>query len=194
MVNAAIPALAARATELKREQYSEMKEKKGRVAQLHLPAGAAMLYEQKTLLINIDVFKVPCTGRKRRRVDEPHQCVAMPVDPVQLLVLCSGAELTRWYAQSMLLKLKLNPQQYGKAGAPPDFAPTPASLMREMLCRLGPAFVKIGQALSSISGYVAALLFAAPGRAFIALRVVPLRYTQLTVGTVSCTIQIEETV
>lgn len=49
----------------------------------------------------------------------------------------SGAEVSRWYVHSSLLKM-----QEGKG------KDTPASLMREMLCRLGPAFIKIGQALS----------------------------------------------
>jgi len=52
----------------------------------------------------------------------------------------TGAELSRWYARSALLKLQQQEPGEGKD--------TPASLMREMLCRLGPAFIKIGQALS----------------------------------------------
>ncbi|KAF5839993.1 ABC1 family-domain-containing protein [Dunaliella salina] len=71
-----------------------------------------------------------------------------PVPFVARLIVI-GAELTRWYARSMLLKLRLIPQRYDKAGSPAQGTPTPASLMKDMLCRLGPAFIKIGQALSS---------------------------------------------
>jgi predicted unusual protein kinase regulating ubiquinone biosynthesis (AarF/ABC1/UbiB family) len=73
----------------------------------------------------------------------------------------AGFEFTRWVARSTLLRL----QQQAGLPAPRDVPAskrrrnsegweyegpdTPASLMKEMLVRLGPAFIKIGQALSS---------------------------------------------
>jgi len=52
----------------------------------------------------------------------------------------------RWFLHCRLLELRR--QAVEKNGGAPAPENTPASLMREMLCRLGPAFIKIGQALS----------------------------------------------